>query len=51
MEEFRLMLDDPRTLFDRYINQMIAGTPLTLEQQIRFAYLRTLFVIDEENNV
>jgi hypothetical protein len=48
MNEYQMMIHTPRALFDMYINQMITGQALTIDQQIKFVYLKTLFVVDVE---
>jgi len=48
MNEFQVMKDTPRALFDYYIEQITNGIPLTIEQLIKFEYLKTLFITKEE---
>ena len=43
-----MMIHTPKALFDLYISQMILGQALSMDQQIKFAYLKKLFVLDSE---
>ena len=46
-EEYVLLKQNPRMLFDQYMSQITNGTPLTPDQLIKFEYLKTLFIKEE----
>jgi hypothetical protein len=43
-EELTLMKEDPRSLFETYLDKITNGETLTTEQIIRLEYLKSLFV-------
>lgn len=46
-QEFIIMKENPKQLYDGYIEQMQNGIPLTDEQLIKFEYLKKLLLIEE----
>jgi len=44
MTEFELMKNDPEGLFNLYISQMQAGSPLSQDQLVKFEYLKTVLL-------
>lgn len=46
-QEFIIMKENPKQLYDGYVEQMQNGIPLTDEQLVKFEYLKKLLLIGE----
>jgi hypothetical protein len=47
MSELQRMRDDPRGLFEVYVNLLVSGEYLTDGQLAKFEYLKTLFLKED----
>ena len=45
-EEFLIMKTNPKNLYDAYVEQMQNGIPLTVDQLVKFEYLKKLLLIE-----
>lgn len=51
MDEFQLMKNEPKQLFDIYMNMLMNGEVLSDEQVVKFEYLKKLFIKDDNGGI